>query len=160
MCDLVHTTFEKGEVIVLMEEKTGVSRQFVASPAVAGLAQDQVSGALRAWGLPLLVSDAVLVMGKLAANAVEASRAAEVIKVYVGRGAGEVVLAVWDGCDARPVTRHVELSLETLDLCPDRFDDNGGWGLSIVENLAARCWVDPTPPRGKWVCAALKADVR
>lgn len=143
-----------------MENKTGVSRQLMASPAVPGMARDQVAGALRRWGLPFLVSDAVLIIGELAANAVEASRAADVIKVHVGLGAGEVVLAVWDRSDARPATRHVELSLETLDLSPERFDDNGGWGLSIVESLAARCWVDPTPPRGKWVCAALKADVR
>lgn len=108
----------------------------------------------------MLVSDAVLVVGELAANAIEASGAADVIKVHIGLGAGEVVLAVWDASDARPVTRHVELSLETLDLTPEHFDDNGGWGLSIVESLATRCWVDPTPPRGKWVCAALKADVR
>ena len=143
-----------------MEDETGVSRQFAASSVVAGLARDLVAGALRRWGLPFLVSDAVLVVGELAANAVEVSRAADVIKVHVGCGPGEIVVAVWDGCDARPVPRRVELSLETLDLCPERFDDNGGWGLSIVESLAARCWVDPTPPRGKWVCAALKADVR
>ena len=127
--------------------KSGVTRQLMASPAVSGMARDQVAGALRRWGLPFLVSDAVLVIGELVANAVEASRVADVIKVHVGLGAGEVVLAVWDGSDARPVTRHVELSLETLDLSPERFDDNGGWGLSIVESLAARCWVDPTPPR-------------
>lgn len=144
----------------MLEKQSGVTRKLVASTVVSGLARDQVTSALRGWGLSFLVSDAVLVIGELAANTVEASRAADVIKVHVGLGAGEVVLAVWDGSDARPVTRHVELSLETLDLCPEHYDDNGGWGLSIVENLATRCWADPTPPRGKWVCAALKADVR
>lgn len=143
---------------MLTGEKSGVTRQFAASPAAAGLARDQVSGALREWGLAFLVSDAVLVMGELAANAVEVSGAADVIKMHVGRGVGEVVLAVWDGCDARPVARKVEISLETLDLSEENFDDNGGRGLVIVEALARRCWIDPTPPRGKWVCAALAAE--
>ncbi|TMQ92132.1 ATP-binding protein [Actinomadura soli] len=146
--------------MALLGKKTGVSRQFVASPAVSGLARDQVSGALRGWGLPFLVSDAVLVVGELVANAVKVSGTADVIKVYVGLGAGEVVLGVWDGCDGRPVARKVEISLETLDLSEENFDDNGGRGLAIVEALAWRCWTDPTPPQGKWVCAALNAEGR
>ncbi|TDD80013.1 hypothetical protein E1298_26580 [Actinomadura rubrisoli] len=81
------------------------------------------------------------------------------IKVYVGLGDGEVVLAVWDGSAARPVARHVDLSLETLDLREEHFDDNGGRGLSIVEKLSARRWVDATWPAGKWVCAAIKWGV-
>ena len=103
--------------------------------------------------------DAVLVMGELAANAIEASGRRDVIKVHAGLGAGEVVLAVWDGCAAQPVTQHVELSLETLDLREKNFDANGGWGLSIVESLAGRCWVDRTWPAGKWVCAAMTVGV-
>lgn len=92
------------------------------------------------------------------ANAIGVSDPTDVIKVYVGLRAGEVVLAVWDGCDGRPVVRKVELSLETLDLSEENVDDNGGRGLWIVESLAGRCWVEPTHPSGKWVCATLKAE--
>ncbi|WUH98179.1 ATP-binding protein [Spirillospora sp. NBC_00431] len=146
--------------MALLKNKSGVSRKFAASPAVSGLARDQVSGALRGWGLPFLVSDAVLVVGELVANAVKVSGAADVIEVHVGLGNGEVVLGVWDGCDERPVARNVQISLETLDLSEENLDDNGGRGLAIVEALAWRCWTDPTSPHGKWVCAALRAEVR
>lgn len=145
--------------MALMGQKSGVSRKFAASPAVSGLARDQVSGALREWGLAFLVTDAVLVMGELAANAVKVSGTADAIKVHVGLGDGEVVLGVWDGCDGQPVVRNVEISLETLDLSEENLDDNGGRGLAIIEALAWRCWTDPTPPHGKWVCAALKTEV-
>lgn len=135
----------------------GITRLWVVSPAVVGLARDQVSRALREWGLELLISDAVSITGELMANAVRVSGRFDAIKVHVGLRAGVVVLGVWDGRDERPVKRTVELSLETLDLREENFDDNGGWGLSIVETLADRCWVEQTPPHGKWVCAALKA---
>ncbi|TDC76746.1 ATP-binding protein [Actinomadura sp. 7K507] len=146
--------------MALTEKKTGVSRQFAASSAVAGLARDQVASALREWELSFLVPDAALVMGELVANAIVASGLADVIKVHVGFRVAEVVLAVWDRCDGRPLVQKVELSLETLDLREENFDDNGGWGLSIVESLASRCWVEPTRPSGKWVCAALKLEER
>ncbi len=132
----------------------------LASPVVAGFARELVSGVLWEWGLPFLVPDAVLVMGELAANAIEASGRQDVIKVHVELGVGEVVLAVWDGCAAQPVAQDVELSLETLDLREENFDANGGWGLSIVEGLAERYWVDHTRPVGKWVCAAMKTSGR
>jgi anti-sigma regulatory factor (Ser/Thr protein kinase) len=103
----------------------------------------------------LLISDAALVVGELVTNAVTVSSAADMIKVYVGLESGEVVLGVWDGCDGQPVVRRMEISLETLDLSEENFDDNGGRGLAIVEALARRCWTVPTPPCGKWVCAAL-----
>ncbi|MFI0481941.1 ATP-binding protein [Actinomadura sp. 9N215] len=146
--------------MALLKTKTGVSRQFVASPAVSGLARDQVSGVLREWELQFLVSDAVLVMGELVANAVKVSGRGDAIKVYVGLRAVGVVLGVWDGSDERPVARNVEISLDTLDLSEENFDDNGGRGLAIVEALAWRCWTDPTPPHGKWVCAALRTEAR
>ncbi|MBE1533298.1 ATP-binding protein [Actinomadura algeriensis] len=135
----------------------GITRVWVVSPAAVGLGRDQVSRALREWGLALLVPDAVSIVGELMANAVRVSGRLDAVKVHVGVRAGDVVLGVWDGCRARPVRRTVELSLETLDLREENFDDNGGWGLSIVETLADRCWIEETPPRGKWVCAALRA---
>ncbi|TDD63566.1 hypothetical protein E1298_43640, partial [Actinomadura rubrisoli] len=59
--------------VAAMGQKSGITRQLLASPVVAGLAREQVSRALREWGLPFLESDAVLVMGELAANAIAAS---------------------------------------------------------------------------------------
>ncbi len=139
----------------VIQQKSGVSWRMLASPVAAGRARVLVAGVMREWGLPFLVADAALVVGELAANAVGASGLRDVIKVHAGIGAGEVRLSVWDGCDAWPVARRVEVSLETLDLREENFDDNGGWGLSIVESLTRRYWVESTWPRGKWVCAAL-----
>ncbi|MWA04558.1 hypothetical protein F8568_030095 [Actinomadura sp. LD22] len=147
------------EVVVMevTERQTRITRAFPVSLAVAGLARDQVAHALIGWEMPEMVPDALSITGELVANALRASERLETIKVHVGLGAGEVVLGVWDGCAARPAPRRVELSLETLDLREENFDDNGGWGLSIVDALAVRSWVEETRPRGKWVCAALKA---
>jgi hypothetical protein len=51
----------------------------------------------------------------------------------------------------------VELAPENLDLSPEHWDDNGGWGPPLVRAVAAECGVTPTPPRGKWVWAKLLA---
>lgn len=38
-----------------------------------------------------------------------------------------------------------ELTLEDLDLSEEAFDDNGGWGLHIVQGLSAKCGVTADP---------------
>jgi len=48
-----------------------------------------------------------------------------------------------------------ELSLATLDVREEHFDDNGGWGLPLVQALANSYGVEPTQG-GKWVWASLK----
>ncbi|POM26751.1 hypothetical protein BTM25_11570 [Actinomadura rubteroloni] len=89
------------------------------------------------------------------ANAIEVSGVLDCVKVHARVEGRRVVLAVWD-CDAAlPCPQQVELSLETLDVGEDSWDDNGGWGLTIVQSLSSAYWVELTPPRGKWVCAAL-----
>ncbi|POM27792.1 hypothetical protein BTM25_22130 [Actinomadura rubteroloni] len=132
-----------------------VTRQYPASLAAAGVARDQTRNALQRWGLAALASDAVLIVGELMANAVEVSGVLDRIGVHVRAERTRIVLAVWDGDAALPAPRHVELSLEALDLDEDNWDDNGGWGLTIVQSLSSACWIEQTPPRGKWVCAAL-----
>ncbi|WP_433325545.1 hypothetical protein [Spirillospora sp. CA-294931] len=68
-----------------------------------------------------------------------------------------MVLAVWDSSDAMPQARPVvELEPEDLDLSPANFDNNGGWGLPLVEALACQSGVTRTQPHGKWVWARLK----
>lgn len=51
----------------------------------------------------------------------------------------------------------VELTLEMLDISEENFDNNGGWGLSLVAALTAEWRAERTFPRGKWVWARFKA---
>ncbi|MFC0037336.1 ATP-binding protein [Actinomadura rayongensis] len=132
-----------------------VTGQFPTSTSAVGLAPDRVGNALVRWNCSELVADAILIVGELMANAIEVSGVLDRIKVHARVEGRKVILAVWD-CDvALPCPQQVELSLETLDLSADNWDDNGGWGLTIVQSLSSAYWVERTPPRGKWVCAAL-----
>jgi hypothetical protein len=51
----------------------------------------------------------------------------------------------------------VELTLETLDLSEEHWDDNGGRGLPIVGTLATTWGFTPDPAGGKWAWARLPA---
>ncbi|MEU8344027.1 hypothetical protein AB0C74_20210 [Spirillospora sp. NPDC048832] len=63
-----------------------------------------------------------------------------------------IIIAVWDADHALPEAKPpTELTLEDLDLSAEAFDDNGGWGLHIVQALSARCGVTADPAGGKWV---------
>jgi hypothetical protein len=65
---------------------------------------------------------------------------------------------VWDGSDRLPQVQPIkEMSADDLDLSPENFDDNGGWGLHIVRATASECGVRKTAPYGKWVWACLAA---
>lgn len=139
-------------------EAVSLTRCLPASVAAAGLARDLIGNALRRWGVPAVASDAMLIVGELMANAVAASGTADTVKIHARRECGHIVLAVWDGGEGRPVRRNIELDLDTLDLAEENHDANGGWGLRLVEALAARCWVEATPPRGKWVCVMVAME--
>jgi hypothetical protein len=52
-----------------------------------------------------------------------------------------------------------DLTPDTLDLREENFDDNGGWGLPIVQMLSADCGVEPTHGGGKWVWANISVAV-
>jgi hypothetical protein len=71
--------------------------------------------------------------------------------------AGVIRFAVWDFSPRKPEAHRPELTLETLDLCAENFDNNGGWGLPLVEALAESCGVTPTMG-GKWVWANIKVQ--
>ncbi|WP_131732760.1 ATP-binding protein [Actinomadura formosensis] len=145
--------------MTLTAEQPSITWRLLASAASAGLARDLVGNALKRWGMPVVEADAVLIIGELMANAVAVSSTAETVKVHARCEDGHVVLAVWDGGKGHPMTRHVELDLDTLDLSEENHDANGGWGLRLVVALAVRCWVEATPPRGKWVCAMIATEV-
>jgi anti-sigma regulatory factor (Ser/Thr protein kinase) len=71
--------------------------------------------------------------------------------------AGVIHFAVWDRSPRKPEANMPELTPETLDLREENFDENGGWGLPLVEALAESCGITPTEG-GKWVWANVKVE--
>ncbi|MEW2356204.1 ATP-binding protein [Spirillospora sp. NPDC029432] len=97
-----------------------------------------------------------LVASELVGNAVAATPGRK-IAYQLSRDEGEVIVAVWDASARVPTGKPPpDLALETLDLNPERWDDNGGWGLSIVATLSVQCGYTVDPGGGKWVWARLK----
>jgi anti-sigma regulatory factor (Ser/Thr protein kinase) len=117
----------------------------LASPAASGVVRDRFQRRLDAWGLAHLAADVLLCTGELVANAVAAAPAAE-IRVRISRGPHGVLVEVWDPGNAMPVARPVvEPTLDDLDLSPENYDANGGWGLPIVAALSTACGFTPHP---------------
>jgi hypothetical protein len=131
-------------------------REMLASRAAVGLARTMVRARLLAWGLGEVVPDALLVASELVANAVQACSWADRIALRLSRDSTGVLLEVWDPVHRPPTAQTVELTLETLDLDPAHFDDNHGWGLSIVQALSIECGWNPGPNGGKTVWSRLK----
>ena len=105
----------------------------LATKNVAGEMRRRMEYRLTAWRLSAIAYDTCLV-------------------------AAAILVDVWDAGDRMPVVRPVtELLPAELDLSPDRFDQNGGWGLPLVRAIAAECGVHRTVPAGKWVWARLAA---
>jgi hypothetical protein len=50
---------------------------------------------------------------------------------------------VWDSSDRKPTVVMPDLTPETLDLRAENYDDNGGWGLPLVQALSTGCGVEP-----------------
>ncbi|GAA2733436.1 ATP-binding protein [Actinocorallia aurantiaca] len=131
-----------------------------ASPASAGLAWTLVGQRLLSWGLGEDARyDAHLILAELVANAVAVTPVGGSITLHCRRDADGVVLGIADSCpglprDPPPV---VELELEDLDLSEESFDDNGGWGLTLVAALSADCGVTPLDSGGKVVWARLRS---
>ncbi len=66
----------------------------------------------------------------------------EEIRLQLSRDDYGIIIAVWDADHALPEAKPMaELTLDDLDLSEEAFDDNGGWGLHIVQALAAKCGV-------------------
>ncbi|GAA0545974.1 hypothetical protein GCM10009546_05040 [Actinomadura livida] len=81
----------------------------------------------------------------------------EEIRLQLSRDEHGVIIAVWDAAHALPQAKPMaELTLEDLDLSEDAFDDNGGWGLHIVQALSTKCGVIRDPAGGKWVWSRMR----
>jgi hypothetical protein len=111
----------------------------------------QVENRLVEWELAHLAGDVRLVADELVLNACAETPEGE-IRVELTRETETIRFAVWDASDRLPRPRPaVEVRPEDLDLSPDGWDDNGGWGLQLVRAICAECGVIPTAPSGKWV---------
>lgn len=140
-----------------METRTTIADELdircLPAPTVAAEARSRVEFRLSAWGLTAYAQDIRLVTSELVANAC-AETPYDMIRVRFVREPAAVVLGVWDRSDTLPQVQPVEeLTLEDLDLTPEKFDDNGGRGLQLVQSLATECGVRRTEPHGKWVWA-------
>jgi anti-sigma regulatory factor (Ser/Thr protein kinase) len=116
------------------------------------------------WGLTAerhadLRADLHLIATELVTNAIQETPD-RAIRAYCvpDLDAGVIHFAVWDSSDGRPEAHMPELTPQTLDLREENFDDNGGWGLPLVEALAERCGVTATEG-GKWVWADIKVGL-
>jgi hypothetical protein len=128
----------------------------LASTAAAGIARTLTNARLEKWGCVHILDDTFLVASELINNAIAATPG-EQIMYRLAREGGDIFLAVWDRSDRVPVPRQPTGVTLDLDLSPEHWDDNGGWGLNIVATLAASCGYTTDPEGGKWVWARLKA---
>jgi hypothetical protein len=134
-----------------------------ATPTVTGQVRLLIDCRLPDWGLTGeryadLRADLHLIAAELLTNAVQETPD-QSIRTYCvpAFDAGVIHFAVWDSSARRPAANMPELTLETLDLREEDFDNNGGWGLPLVEALAESCGMTPTEG-GKWVWANIKVE--
>lgn len=142
--------------IVVNVTEVGFGRQLLATPAAVGVVRTYVKAQLEKFGYPHAVADAQLVAAELATNALAVSERGGSIRVFLGHRPRGLVLGVWDADPHMPERKPPpRLTPETLDPDPGGFDDNGGWGLMIVEALVRDLWIERPACGGKWVCVAL-----
>jgi hypothetical protein len=128
----------------------------LATKAAPGLARTLAETRLSKWGFMDISGDALLTIAELIANAIEETPNRE-IRFRLARDGAGVLIAVWDSSPRPPVARPViELTLDTLDTCEQHWDDNGGWGLALVQALSVDCGYNLDPAGGKWVWARLE----
>lgn len=132
-----------------------------AAPTVVGQVRLLIEYRMAEWGMNTaryaeVRADLYLIATELVTNAVEETPDGEIrIRCIPHAKARVIRLAVWDSSDRKPEVISHELTLETLDLNPQRYDDNGGWGLPLVLALSDKCGVEPTKD-GKWVWADIR----
>jgi anti-sigma regulatory factor (Ser/Thr protein kinase) len=107
----------------------------------------------REWGMASLAADCELVVAELVTNAIQAARrlpgatASLPVRLRLtGRPLG-VQVEVWDGSDDMPEHGRDRLG-----------DEPGGWGLVLVDALAARWGTYRTAGGGKCVWAELNVE--
>src|SRR5512139_3098377 len=129
----------------------GLRLPMAASPATVGLAWSLVEQRLLRWGVAEAVRyDVHLVLAELLANAVAATPVGLGITVDCHCDERCVIISVSDPSPVIPPEPPpvVELSREGFDLSEARFDDNGGWGLTIVKSLCVDYGVSRLPAGG------------
>ncbi|GLZ04324.1 hypothetical protein Acsp03_17900 [Actinomadura sp. NBRC 104412] len=128
----------------------------LASPAAVGVARDLCDAHLRKWDCFPILDDSLLIVTELLTNAMAATPHKEIV-FQLARDTHGVVIAVWDSSPRMPEPQPVvELTLEDLDLSEENFDNNGGWGLSLVRTLATTSGATRDPKKGgKWVWAQM-----
>ncbi|MFD0687840.1 ATP-binding protein [Actinomadura fibrosa] len=127
----------------------------LGSPASVGLARTLTGARLHKWGYSHLHDDALTIVTELVTNAISETPD-EKVRLQVSRDVQGVIIAVWDASPRLPQPKPVvELTLDDLDLSEDAFDDNGGWGLSIVSTLASTCGATRDTVGGKWIWARM-----
>jgi anti-sigma regulatory factor (Ser/Thr protein kinase) len=132
-----------------------------ATPTVAGQVRLMLQCRFAEWGLAApkyaeVQSDLFLIAAELVTNATTETPDRKIeVSCVPDVNARLIRFSVWDSSDRKPGAAMPELDLETLDLSPEHYDDNGGWGLPLVQALSESCGVTPTNP-GKWVWAIVK----
>jgi anti-sigma regulatory factor (Ser/Thr protein kinase) len=120
---------------------------------------------MHAWGLAALRYSGVrenlaIVVTELVNNATAETPDREIrIQCFRDVDAGVIRVGVWDSSDREPEAVMPDLTPGTLDLREENFDDNGGWGLPLVQALSADCGVEPTHGGGKWIWANISVAV-
>jgi hypothetical protein len=136
-----------------------------ATPAVAGQVRLMIDRRIPEWGLAAprysgVRENLAIVVTELVNNATAETPNLEIrIQCFRDFDAGVIRVGVWDSSDRKPEATMPGLTPDTLDLREENFDDNGGWGLPIVQALSADCGVEPTHGGGKWVWASIGVAV-
>jgi hypothetical protein len=135
-----------------------------ATPAVAGQIRHMIDRRVSEWGLTTsryseVRANLALVVTELVNNAAVETPDRE-IRILCFRGFNPRVIwvGVWDSSDWTPHAAMPDVRPETLDLDAENFDNNGGWGLPIVQALSVGCGVEPTRGGGKWVWANIRVE--
>jgi len=123
----------------------------MGTPSAVGLARTSAETQIRKWGYSRILDSALLIVSELVTNAARQTPDEE-IRLQLSRDDYGIIIAVWDADHELPKAKPMtELTLEDLDLSEEAFDDNGGWGLHIVQAMSAKCGVTADPGGGKWV---------
>ncbi|TYK52545.1 ATP-binding protein [Actinomadura decatromicini] len=127
----------------------------LGTPGAAGVARILVDQRMHNWGYSHILHDVLLISSELVTNAAQRTPQDE-IRLQLSRDADGIIVAVWDAAPDLPQPRaRVDMTLDDLDLSEDAFDENGGWGLQIVQELSARCGAVRDPVGGKWIWARI-----
>ncbi|MFJ3586347.1 ATP-binding protein [Streptomyces sp. NPDC090127] len=132
-----------------LDQKDGetVTLRWAQGPRSVPMARRRLSGTLKDWGLERLVESASLVLSELLTNAVRHGRVpGREIETRFVHLPGLLRIEVHDASEKRPM-------MAAPSGCP-----GGGWGLPLVDVLAAKWGVSDRRGPGKVVWAEIVID--